>query len=93
MIELYIDRGKNNDEENITIFEQLYHHKEQIEEIFGEPLEWRKLEDKRAKRIVKTLTNGGYQDQEQWPEIQQEMIESMIKLEKALSGDIKNVKL
>jgi hypothetical protein len=48
--ELYIDRG--NAEENKAIFDQLSLAKDAIEYEFNEPLEWNRLDSKRASRIV-----------------------------------------
>ena len=85
-VELYIDRGKDSDEENLLIFKQLYANKDEIEKIFGGPLDWQELKDRRACRIRITLTNGGYRDDEKkWHEIQEAMVDAMIRLEKALS--------
>ncbi len=90
-IELYIDRGSYED--NMKIFEDFRSNKEKIEEQFGEPLDWQKLKDNRFKRIAKTITLGGYNDEDKWPEIQDEMINSMIKLERALSDYIKTINI
>ena len=49
--ELYIDRGKGCEEENKSIFDQLYAHRAEIEQAFGGPLSWERLEEKRACRI------------------------------------------
>ena len=54
-VELYIDRGKDTDEENKTIFDTLVASKDDIEATFGEPLEWQRLESKRACRIRKEI--------------------------------------
>jgi len=45
-VELYIDRG--NAEENKRIFDKLYEHKEEIEAIFGAPLEWQRMDERPA---------------------------------------------
>lgn len=90
MVELYIDRG--NEEENEEIFNKLYASKNSIEQDFGEALEWLYLENKRACRIIKTINIGGYRDDEsKWPEIQDAMIEAMIRLERALRKPIENL--
>ncbi len=84
-VELYIDRGKEKGEENKKIFEQLLENESSIEEVFGGPLEWEGLEGRRACRISKKITTGGYRDEEsKWPEIHADMIDAMVRLEKAL---------
>ena len=91
-VELYIDRGKDSEEENKAIFDQLMNHKESIEAAFGGPLEWQRLEGKRACRVKKTVSLGGYLDEDKWPEVHKEMIDAMIRLEKALKPYIQKVK-
>jgi len=79
MIQFYIDRGKV--EENKGIFDRLDATKSTIEQDFGESLEWEHPEGKRAYGITKTITLGGYRDDEaKWPEIQDAMITAMIRL-------------
>lgn len=85
MVELYIDRGKDAEEENRKIFDYFYSHKAEIENKFGDSLEWQKLDEKRASRIAKKIRLGGYRDEEEnWLKIHDAMIETLIKLEKAL---------
>ena len=84
-VELYIDRGKERDQENKAIFDNLFGHKEQVENTFGETLEWERLEGKRACRIRKIISVGGYRDEEEkWPQIHEAMVDAMIRLEKSL---------
>lgn len=93
-IELYIDRGKDSEEQNLSIFKQLLAAKEEIEQIFGDQLEWQELENRRVCRIRKTLTIGGYRDKEsKWREIHEAMVDTMIRLERALSPHIKKLKI
>jgi len=82
--EFYIDRGKDSERENKQIFDKLYAHKEEIEDSFGSALTWERLDTKRACRISKRIENGGYRDTDKLNEIQEKMIDAMIKLEKAL---------
>ena len=86
---LYIDRGRNNPNENYEIFQALEDVKGEIEEAFGEPLDWKLLDNKRACRIVKPLSQGGYRNEvEDWEEIQDAMIDAMIRLNDALEPHI-----
>ena len=90
--ELYIDRGKGYLELNKKRFDQLYAHKEEIEKIFGDNLEWERLGNKRASRIVKRFKGVGlYDDQEKWNKLQDKMIDCMIRLEGALRNYIKEL--
>jgi hypothetical protein len=92
-VELYIDRGKDSVQENEQIFDQLYANREAIENLFDNPLEWERLEGRRACRIQYTRAEGGYRSSEEdWPQIQDKTIRDMDRLEKALQPYIKNLK-
>ncbi len=87
VVELYIDRG--DAVENKHIFDQLCARKDEIEKAFGGTLTWERLDIKRASRIKHVVERGGYRSPEpQWPEIQSEMVEVMIKLEAALKPEL-----
>lgn len=86
--ELYIDRGKDCEQENKAMFDALHQSREAIDAAFGGPLLWERLEGKRACRISKVIDTGGYKDEEKWPEMHEAMIDAMICLEKALRPHI-----
>jgi hypothetical protein len=93
VVELYIDRGKGLDEENKSIFNQLYKSKEKIESAFGGSLEWQSLEGKRACRIKKQI-KGGYRDPgEKWPEIHKKMVDTMTKFHEILKPHIQKLRM
>jgi hypothetical protein len=92
-VELYIDRGKGSKAENKHIFDRFKRGQTEIEAVFAGPLEWERLDAKRACRIVRRFEDGGYRDPEQeWPEIQDTMIDAMIRLEKALAPHVAALK-
>jgi hypothetical protein len=92
--ELYIDRGKDLEEENISIFDQLFERKAAIELVFGGPLSWERREGKRACRIRSTETAGGYRaSEDRWPALQDAVIKAMDRLEKALRPYLKALRL
>lgn len=90
-VELYIDRG--DAEQNKQIFDTLHEHKAEIEKAFGEPLEWQRLDAKSACRVRYLVNEGGLQDPQHWPKIQDAMIEAMIRLERAMKPQIQRLKL
>jgi hypothetical protein len=83
-VELYIDYDHETGAKNKAIFDALTNHKAAIEKEFGGPLDWERLDDKRACRIRKRFTNGGLARPETWPTLQDEMIDAMIRLNDAL---------
>jgi hypothetical protein len=91
--ELYIDRGNESDEENRRIFEEIQRHQAPIEASVGGPLEWDCVEGRRACRIRVTIKTGGYRDSDTWPTTQDDMIEAMSKLEKALAPHVAGLKI
>jgi len=89
-VELYIDGG--NKRRNKNIYDHINENKARIEIDFGSELEWHRLDDKKACRIMKTLEIGGYrEDKEKWNDIQTAMVDAMIRLEAALRPHIETV--
>lgn len=82
-VHLYIDRN-NSDEETAKAYQHFEKHKEEIEKAFGEPLLWEPLPGRRACRITKRLDVGGLKDESTWDRLQDVMIETMTRFEKAL---------
>lgn len=88
--EIYLDRGKDFTEPNINKqrFDELFKHKQEIEEKFGEKLEWERLDDGRASRIAIRFRGIGLKNRDKWDGLQDKMIDAMIRLEKTFSGYI-----
>lgn len=82
-VELWVDRGAGREPETLRLYSELEAHKADIETRFGEPLEWMPLENKRLCKVVKRIALGGYRDEEEWPRIQEAMVDSMIGLDAA----------
>jgi hypothetical protein len=91
-VALSIDRGAA--EENARIFGLLNAYKEEIERVFGEPLKWRPPDEKsRAGAITFKLEQaGGLRDHDYWPQIQAQMIDAMVRLERALKAHIQELR-
>lgn len=91
--ELYIDRGKNAEDENKSIFDQLLAEKKSVESAVPFPISWERLDDRRACRIRITLKGGYRSPDEQWPELQGQMVSAMNSLNAALQPHLKKLKL
>ncbi|WP_337173582.1 DUF4268 domain-containing protein [Paludisphaera sp.] len=88
-VELYVDRGADEGEANKRIFDRLLNRKGEIEAVFGGDLAWQRLDSRRSCRIAYTVDVGGWRsDESRWPEVQEAMIDGMIRLERALRPHI-----
>ena len=91
-VELFIDRGPEKKDETDKIFEKILNDKEKIEKEFGEPLIWDKVEGRRVCRIKSLCEIGGLNDSALWDRIQEDMIDRMVRLEKALRSILSTIK-
>ena len=91
--ELYVDRGRGMEHENLHIFGHLHTQREQIEGAFGGPLSWERLEGKRACRVRVTL-QGGYRDpEENWGDTHTRMADAMNRLVDAIRPHLKTLRI
>ncbi len=82
-VALYLNRA--SEQENKEILGHLKSHQSEIEEAFGSSLVWYQQDGIRHCRVAHVIEIGGYREpEEQWPAIQDAMIDAMIRLEKAL---------
>ena len=88
-VEFYL--SKSNGALNSFAFNWLQSKREQIEQMFGQPLEWQPLEGKKACRIKfsKDLLQG--YDEENWPDLQAWLMAHITALEKAISPHIEEL--
>lgn len=91
-VELYIDRGKDTEAENEKVFDRLASAKSEIEQVFGGPLEFDRMEGKRACRLRKRITAGGYLNEQDWPQVHEAMAKNMIQLDKAVAPHLQKLK-
>jgi len=66
------------------IFDALHASKDEIEQKFGGPLSWERLDERQGSRVRYVLENGGLTDEDKWTDIQDAMIAAMEKLSQAL---------
>jgi hypothetical protein len=85
-VELYIDlRGR---EENLRCFRELHNQKQKVEEVFGAPLEWEESENRRCCIYFESKGSGYRSDESEWPAIQSNMVNTMMRLYEAFSGPV-----
>lgn len=91
-VELYIDT-KDYDRNKKT-FDMLFADKQAIETEFGTAFNWQRLDEKRTCRIICAYDDlGGLRTPDNWPKIQERLIESMIRLDKVFRKRIKQLNI
>jgi hypothetical protein len=91
-VQLVIDRGKDSEVENQNLLDRLKQQKGEIERAFGMPLEWYEPEGVRVRRILHDVKAGGYKDDEaKWPQIQDAIIDAMVRLEAVIRPHIQSI--
>lgn len=83
--------GSQGAEVNKDRFTYLFRHKKEIEESFGDFLIWDFKEDRKQHYIRSICPFGGIEDEDKWAQIQEDLIDRLIRLEKSLRPYIKNL--
>ena len=81
-IEFYFN--SSDGELNLERYNYLFTKKHEIERDYGEPLSWDYKEGRKQTCIKAFIKIGGLDDEDKWAEIQDEMIDKTIRLEKAV---------
>ncbi|MGV3771869.1 MAG: DUF4268 domain-containing protein [Verrucomicrobiales bacterium] len=90
-VDCYIElEGK---EQNRAALNALLARRQEIEATFGSHLEWVDPPDTNACRIEKEVTSGWKSPESDWPAMQDQMIEALIRLEAALKQPIQELKV
>jgi len=71
-----------------TMFDRLQENKAEIEHRFGSCLGWQRLDDKQTCRIRFDLDGGTLTDEAHWPELQDRMIDAMVRFEEAIRPNL-----
>lgn len=88
-VELYIDDA--DPASNKAFFDKLHEQKSVIEQGFGAPLFWQRLDHKRASRVSFSVA-GGWADASTWPSAISSAVDSMIRLHNALAKPVNALK-
>ena len=85
-VEVYIDRGDSS--LNKSLFDELASGKESIEAELGSPLEWERLDNRRASRVTIDRPGTIDDDSETLEEIRAWMIEHLLKFRKVFGPEL-----
>lgn len=91
-VECYI-RPPGGEEKSTLAFNSLSAQKPEIEAKFGSALDWQDLPGRQGCRICKELPGGWKSPESEWPEMQNRIIDELIRLEGALRKPIQDLKL
>jgi hypothetical protein len=86
-------RPSKDASENKEAFQALLAQKEKIERTFGAKLDWREMPDKKTSRISISTEGGWLTPQDEWPRLQDQMIDAVVRLEKAVREPISELRL
>jgi hypothetical protein len=81
-VDLFIDMGDKA--RNKHAFDALFAARAVIEKAFGAPLDWQRLENKRASSISYRVEGGRFDRESDWPLLQERLIDAMIRLNQAM---------
>ena len=92
-VQFWIDRGKDNADQNEALFDQLLTQKEAIEATFGGKLTWDRLESNRAFKVVGPSVVGGWKDDpESWGTTIDQLIDDMTRFHAALATHVQGLR-
>ncbi|MEA5391155.1 DUF4268 domain-containing protein [Cyanobium gracile UHCC 0139] len=89
--ELYIDLGTGDSEQNKQIFDRIKESQASIDASISLPVSWERLDGRKACRIRLNLPGGYRSPEEEWPNIQFQLITAMNELEQALRPVLKSL--
>ena len=78
-VELYVRDCKD-------LFDNLYEHKEEIENKLGFNMHWERLDDKKASRIKSYIPGLNFNKQGNYPELMNQVIERVVKVRDVFKG-------
>ncbi len=91
-VECYI-RLPGGEAKSKAAFDALFAQREQIEQTFGGPLDWQDLPGRQGCRICTDVPGGWKSPEADWPEMQDRMIDALIRLEAALRKPIQGLSI
>lgn len=87
-----LDIWSTDKEANKRIFDQLILHKAEIEQSFGSPLDWFRLDNMLLSKISFSLNGKGLRHQEEWPDLQLNLVDTTYRFRAALHPYIETLR-
>lgn len=87
-----IQIGRPSQEENKFIFDAFHQYRSEIDESFGAPLTWERMDNKKSSRIACYKVGLNYFNEEEWPQIIDFIIAALNQLEKAVKPYLAEVR-
>ena len=88
--QVHVEMNTGDKAVNKAIFDRLLEQKKEIEEVFGGPILWQRLDHRKQSRLRLELPIDGLDDQN-WPEINRWMIDNLVRLENAIRQPLNQV--
>ena len=88
-VEFMLSRG--TPAKNKAMFDYLYHRRAQCEKVFGAPLEWRRIDDKKMSIIAFGKEFAGF-ERENWPAMVDWLVDHVQKIETTFKPEIGNLR-
>lgn len=81
-VRVEISLNRSSQQQNKWLFDKLYEDKDEIENIIGQNLDWKKMEDKRSSRIVLSHPFDGY-NKDEWQNIIEWLASTLLTFQRA----------
>lgn len=89
-VECYI-RLKEGEQASLAAFKKLYDQRPELERKFGGALDWQELPGRMGCRICKDSIGGWRSPESEWPTLQDNLIDTLVRMEAALRTPIEQI--
>lgn len=87
-----LEFGRSDKDENKRLYDELYKYKSDIENHFGKPLVWERMDDKISSRVGTVKSDVNLFNEEDWPAMNNFLVDNVIKFEQAMKQPLSKIK-
>ena len=92
-LRVQIDINTSNEKANKETYDELYRHKQQIEQDLGQELEWKRLDDNKLSRVALYFPDSiRVLEEDRWPEANAWLVDTLGKMREAFGPAIRSMK-